>query len=187
MLSIFSFLRRQFVDSARALRRTQTLTTVGIFLAIQMLLSSFGVFQVTEGLKISLAHLALAPTAMLFGPVAAGIQGALSDFLGYLLRPSGPYFPGFTLTALLGGVIYGLILYQTERKLWQIVLARTLICVLVNIGLNTLFLTMLYGPAQIAALPLRIAKNLIQLPIDCVLLTAVCRLVRRIPLAHAGR
>ena len=154
-MSVFSFLKSQFSESAKSLRRTQTLTTVGVLLAIQMLLSSFGVFQLTESVKISLAHLALAPTAMLFGPVAAGIQGALSDFLGYLLRPSGPYFPGFTLTALLGGVIYGMLLYKTKRTFWQIVLARLLIVVFVNICLNTVFLAMLYGPAQWAALPLR--------------------------------
>ena len=181
-MSIFSFLRSQFTESAKSLRRTQTLTTVGVLLAIQTLLSSFGVFQLTESVKISLAHLALAPTAMLFGPVAAGIQGALSDFLGYLLRPSGPYFPGFTLTALLGGVIYGMLLYKTKRTLWQIICARLLIVVFVNICLNTVFLSMLYGPSQWAALPLRTVKNFLQLPIDCILLGAVCRAIARIPI-----
>ncbi len=184
---IFSLIRAQFSESARSLRRTQTLTSVGVLLAIQMLLSSFGVFQLTESVKISLAHLALVPTAILFGPVAAGIQGALSDILGYLLRPSGPYFPGFTLTALLTGVLYGLLLYKTQRKYWQIVAARLLVVVLVNIGLNTVFLAMLYGPAQWAALPLRIAKNALLFPIDCVLLGSVCRVVERIPARAAHR
>ena len=58
-----------------------------------MVLSSYGVIQLNDSLKISLAHLALAPTAMLFGPVAAALQGALSDILGFLLKPTGPYFP----------------------------------------------------------------------------------------------
>lgn len=186
-MSVFSWFKAQFSESAKALKSTQTLTTVGILLAIQMLLSSFGVFQLTESVKISLAHLALAPTAMLFGPVAAGIQGALSDFLGYLLRPTGPYFPGFTLSALLGGVIYGLLLYRTKRALWQVITARAVIVVFVNIGLNTVFLAMLYGPAQWAALPLRAIKNALQLPIDCVLLAAVCQAVSRIPIRPTYR
>ena len=87
----FSF-PQKFPDSARTLRRTQTLTTVGLFLAIQMVLSSYGVIQLNDSLKISLAHLALAPTAMLFGPVAAALQGALSDILGFLLA-DGAVFP----------------------------------------------------------------------------------------------
>ena len=60
MHSVFSRLLRKFPDSARTLRRTQTLTTVGLFLAIQMVLSSYGVIQLNDSLKISLAHLALA-------------------------------------------------------------------------------------------------------------------------------
>lgn len=186
MLSVFSFIRSQFADSFRALRRTQTVTTAGLLLAIQMVLSSYGVIEVTDSLKISLAHLALAPTAILFGPAAAGLQGGLSDLLGFILKPTGPYFPGFTLTAALLGVIYGLLLYRTERKLWQIILARVLVCILLNITLNTVFLTMLYGPSRLATLPLRIAKNLIQLPVDCLLLSAVCRAVERMP-QRAGR
>ena len=78
MHGVFSRFLKKFPDSARTLRRTQTLTTVGLFLAIQMVLSSYGVIQLNDSLKISLAHLALAPTAMLFGPVAAALQGALS-------------------------------------------------------------------------------------------------------------
>ena len=181
MRSYFSLLRAQFVDSFRALSRTRTITTAGLLLAIQMVLSSYGVIEVTDSLKISLAHLSIAPTAILFGPVVAGIQGALSDLLGFMLRPSGPYFPGFTLTAALLGVIYGMLLYKTKRTTWQIIAARVLVCVFVNIALNTVFLTMLYGPSRLATLPIRVVKNLIQLPIDCLLLGAVSKAVRRIP------
>ena len=186
MLSWFSLIREQFSGSFRALRSTRTLTTAGLLLAIQMVLSSYGVIEVTDSLKISLAHLALAPTAMLFGPVVAGMQGALSDVLGFMLKPTGPYFPGFTLTALLGGVIYGMALYKTKRTTWQIVAARLVITLFVNILLNSVFLAMLYGPSRWATLPVRALKNFIQLPIDCILLAAVCRIVRRIP-AQAAR
>ena len=46
---------------------------------------------------------------------------------------------------------------------------------------------MLYGPSQAALLPVRIMKNVMQFPIDCLLLTAVCRTVQRIPTAAAAR
>ncbi|MED9821201.1 MAG: folate family ECF transporter S component [Christensenellales bacterium] len=181
MRSVFSLIHSQFADSLRALSRTRTITTVGLLLAIQMVLSSYGVIELTDSMKVSLAHLALAPTAILFGPVAAGLQGGLSDLLGFLLKPTGPYFPGFTLSAALLGVVYGMLLYKTKQTTWQIIAARLLVCFVINIGLNTLFLTMLYGPSRLATLPLRIVKNLMQLPIDCLLLGAVCRMVRRLP------
>ena len=84
-------------------------------------------------------------------------------------------------------VIYGMFLFESDRKLWQIVLARAAIMVFVNIMLNTVFLIMLYGPSQAALLPVRIMKNVMQFPIDCLLLTAVCRTVQRIPTAAAAR
>lgn len=184
MSSMFSLIRSQFAGSFRALKRTRTITTAGLLLAIQMVLSSYGVIEVTDSLKISLAHLAIAPTAILFGPVVAGIQGALSDILGFMLKPTGPYFPGFTLTAALLGVIYGMLLYKTKRTTWQIIAARVIVCLFVNIALNTVFLTMLYGPSRLATLPIRVMKNLIQLPIDCLLLGAVSRAVKRIPVNY---
>lgn len=181
MRSVFSLIHSQFSDSLRALSRTRTITTVGLLLAIQMVLASYGVIELSDSLKVSLAHLALAPTAILFGPVAAGLQGGLSDLLGFLLKPTGPYFPGFTLSAALLGVVYGMLLYKTKQTTRQIIAARLLVCFIINIGLNTLFLTMLYGPSRLATLPLRIVKNLMQLPIDCLLLGVVCRMVRRLP------
>ena len=183
-MSVFSLIRLQLRDSLRALSRTRTITTAGLLLAIQMVLSSYGVIEVTDSLKISLAHLAIAPTAILFGPVVAGVQGALSDILGFMLKPTGPYFPGFTLSAALLGVIYGLLLYKTRRTTWQIIAARVIVCIFVNIGLNTVFLTLLYGPSRLATLPLRVFKNLIQLPIDCLLLGAVSKAVKRIPVSY---
>ena len=170
MRSALSFVYSQFSDSLRALRRTRTITTAGIMLAIQMVLSSYGVIEVSDSLKISLAHLALAPTAILFGPVVAGLQGALSDLLGFMLKPSGPYFPGFTLSALLLGVVYGVSLYRTRHTAARIVVTRLVVMLLINICLNTLFLTMLYGPSRLATLPIRAFKNVLQLPFDCMLL-----------------
>ncbi|MBE5799324.1 MAG: folate family ECF transporter S component [Clostridiales bacterium] len=184
MFSVFSLIRSQFAQSFRALSRTRTITTAGLLLAIQMVLSSYGVIEVTDSLKISLAHLAIAPTAILFGPVVAGVQGALSDILGFMLKPTGPYFPGFTLSAALLGVIYGMLLYKTKRTTWQIIAARVIVCLFVNIALNTVFLAMLYGPSRLATLPVRVFKNLIQLPIDCLLLGAVSRAVKRIPVSY---
>ena len=187
MFSMFSFTKNQFVSSFRSLRKTGTLTTTGILLAMQMILSSYGTIEVTDSLKISLAHLALAPTAVFFGPVVAGMQGALSDILGFLLKPTGPYFPGFTITAMLLGLVYGVSLYKTKHTMPRIIVTRVIVMVFINLLLNTVFLTMLYGPSRLATLPVRAMKNLIQLPFDCILLMAVCNTLKRIPHPNAGR
>ena len=185
--SPLSALQAQFADSAKSLRRTQTIALTGLLLAVQMALSSYGSLRLSESLWISLGHLALAPTAMLFGPVVAAAQAALSDILSFLIRPSGPYFPGFTLSALLSGLIYGVALYKTRASVWQIALSRAAIVLLLNILLNTAFLAMLYGPAQWAAMPARALRSCLQFPVDCLLLAVVLRIVRRIPMQPGAR
>ena len=185
--SCLSFVRDQFAASAKALRRTQTIALSGVLLAVQMALSSYGSVHLSQSLRISLGHLALAPTAMLFGPVVAAAQAALSDILSFLIRPSGPYFPGFTLSALLSGLIYGMALYKTGCKLWQIILSRAAIILLLNILLNSALLVMLYGPAQWAAMPARALKSCLQFPVDCLLLVVVLRIVQRIPMQPSTR
>lgn len=187
MQNIFTFLGDQFASSFHALRKTRTLTTTGLLLAVQIVLGSYGTIEVTDSLKISLSHLALAPTAIFFGPVVASMQGALSDIIGYMLKPTGPYFPGFTLATLLLGLIYGLSLYRTKHTIPRIVITRVAVMLLVNLLLNTVCLIMLYGPSRLATLPVRVIKNFIQLPFDCILLYSVCNIVRRLPNPNAVR
>ena len=184
---LFRFLRDQFASSFHALKKTRTLTTTGLLLAVQIVLGSYGTIEVTDSLKISLSHLALAPTAIFFGPVVAAMQGALSDIVGYLIKPTGPYFPGFTLATLLLGLIYGISLYKTRHTMPRIVLTRITVMVLVNLLLNTVCLVMLYGPSRLATFPVRLVKNIVQLPFDCILLYSVCNIVKRLPNPGASR
>ena len=176
-----AFLGEQFSSSFHALQKTCTLTTTGIFLAAQVVLGSYGTIEVTDSLKISLSHLALAPTAIFFGPVVAAMQGALSDIVGYLIKPTGPYFPGFTLATLLLGLIYGISLYKTTHTLPRIIVTRVIVMILVNLLLNTVCLVLLYGPSRMATFPIRAAKNIVQLPFDCILLYSMCKLIKRLP------
>ena len=44
----------------------------------------------------------------------------ISDIIGALLFPSGSFFFGFTISAFLTGLIYGLILHQKEFKIKKV-------------------------------------------------------------------
>ena len=70
------------------------------------------------------------------------------------------------------------------QSILLIFIANVLIKVLCNIGLNTLWSSMLTGKAFLAILPARIIKNLIQIPVDTVfhfvLIKLFCQLKRYI-------
>ena len=89
-------------------------------------------------------------------------------------------FFGFTLDAILGGVIYGIFLYKKPLKWWRVFIPEVLVKVFINCGLNTLWVSMLYGKGFMALLPARVIKNAIMLPIDTVILFVALGLLLKI-------
>jgi len=94
----------------------QKLVILAFFVALYIVLERFFSFNVWN-MRVGFAFIALALAGMLYGPLAAGLVGAVGDILGMLLFPTGPYFPGFTLTAFFMGLIYGLFLYKEQSFL----------------------------------------------------------------------
>ncbi len=172
-----------FQRSAAALRRTQTLALTGILIAMQLALSSVAVY-VTANVRVTFGFLTIAATATLFGPVVALVHGALADVLACFLFPAGPYFPGYTLSAMLVGLVYGLFFYRREVRLWHVLAAQLIVDLLCHVLLNTLWLSVTGGGAMLALLPLRLMKNALCYPINCALLYFLRRLLRRLPMAQ---
>ena len=106
----------------------------------------------TPLMKIGLGFAAVAVSAMLYGPLWAALTAALGDLVGALLFPTGAYFPGFTLTAALTGLIFGLFLFRKEGKYLRAFFAALTNCALVTLALNTLLIAVFFrsSPAELA-------------------------------------
>lgn len=137
---------------------------------MQVVLGQLASIQLGTSIRVSFGYLAVSATAVLLGPFPAMASAAFADILGYILKPVGEYFPGFTLSAALGGLIYGFAFFERRISIPRVLLAKLAINVLVNLLLNTLWLKLLYGNAFFAILPARALKNLIQYPVDVCLL-----------------
>lgn len=88
---------------------------------------------------------------------------AITDIFGTLISGS-VYFRGFTLSAILGAVIYGLFLFNHKVTGQRIFLAQLIITLFVDVILNTLWLTMMYKTPFFGILPVRILKEVIVTP-----------------------
>ena len=117
----------------------------------------------------------------LFGPIVGSIFGGMLDILKYLVKPSGPFFFGFTFDAMLASVIYGSFLYKKPVKLWRIALAELITKLIVNCFFNTLWISMLYGKGFFVLLPARIIKNAVMLPLDTMILFLALTMLKKIP------
>lgn len=164
--------KTSLLRSYKRLFEPRTLAICGVMLALCVVLGRFSVY-LTESIKISFAFLPIAIVGMLFGPYAGLLIGALNDILGYLIAPMGAYFPGYTITSALTGLVFGLWLYEQAPTFWRLLFSRATIVVLLHIGLNTLWTSILYGNAFFVLLPARALKSAIQFPVDVLLLYLV--------------
>ena len=137
------------------MKNVRSLTVAALLVALAVTLK-FLKIVITPTLEFSFAFLANASAGFLFGPFVSGTVGALADVLGYLVRPTGPFFPGFTLNAIINGVVYGLILYKKPLSMKRVVIARVI--------------------------KTRFIKAVILFVPECILLYAILQLVQKIAL-----
>ena len=142
---------------------TRTLTTLAMLIAIEVILSRFLSINAWN-IKIGFGFIPVVIAAVLYGPLAGGIVGALSDFIGALLFPIGTYFPGFTLSSFLMGVVFGLFLYKKQSWL-QGLAAVGINQFILGLFLNTFWISVLYGSPYVPLLVTRVFQ--------CILLTVV--------------
>lgn len=177
-----------FRTSARNLRDPRCLALAALFIALNVTLDLTGLtLRLSSELRIGFGFLCNASIAMLFGPVMGMAAGLCTDVLGYFAGnfTMGGYFPGYTLTAIAGGLIYGLWLYRPNgisrdsraKRILRVIGAKATINLVCNIGLNTLWLTLTTGKAATVLLPLRVMKNLLLLAPECILLYFVLQFV----------
>ncbi|ADL03746.1 folate family ECF transporter S component [Lacrimispora saccharolytica] len=169
----------QVKSSLKELNNVPTVSVTGMLVALSVVLSFFTIV-ISNVLQISFGFLPLAVGGMLFGPVVGGIMGILSDILGYFVHPNGPFFPGFTLNALLTGTLYGFFLYKKHVTLKRVIFVSLTITLLVNMMLNPLWLSIMYGNAFFVLVIGRIVKNLLMFPINTALLYSILKPMERI-------
>ena len=172
-------LTRPRVDAVRELHDPRTLATAAVLSAVHLVLNQFTI-PVSQLLEVGFDFLAVAAIGYLCGPWVAGLSGIVTDLLGYILRPNGPYFPGWTLSAILVGVLYGLWLYRRPIKLWRVVLCKLNMVLLFNFLLTPLWLHITYGPSFVVLSSLRLVKNVIKFPLDILLLMLVLKTCERV-------
>ncbi len=146
----------------------------GLLVAASIVLGRFLSIR-TPIVTIGFSFIPTILSAMLLGPWWTILVSGLSDFLGAIMFPSGPYFVGYTITSLVSGIIYGFILNKTHKKsgkqfIWRLVVACVLVSLICNLGLNTFWIWYTTKGAIVLIAPTRLIKEAILLPIKIVIM-----------------
>lgn len=140
----------------------------------------------TPIIKISFAFVPTMLCAIWLGPKYSVFINILGDIIGATLFPIGSYFIGYTISTAVAGLIYGLILhkktsdtYTDKQFLIRLIIATTLVAIISNMCLNTLWISITSGKAFMVLFWTRVPKQLIMIPIHVIVIFALEKALRK--------
>lgn len=144
----------------------KTMALVGVLLAMQIVLARVLSISLWN-LRIGFSFIPVFIAARKFGPMEAAVVAGLGDFLGAILFPVGPYFPGFTVTAVLMALSNGFFFHK------KCTLGRISLSVIINqIGgsllLNSLWLSILNRTPYVPLLATRVYQMVVMTVVQIV-------------------
>ncbi|MFH1513073.1 MAG: folate family ECF transporter S component [Bacillota bacterium] len=165
---------------------------IGALIALQVVLGNLVQIALLTK-QMNLGFLPIAVAGYLFGPIGGLLVATLGDVIGTLLFGTGAYFPGFTITAALVGIVYGWILFPKYHR-WVnnccksrtcgLIIRATVASVIVAILyilLNSYWLTFFIGTGYWAILVGRLPFYALEVPVFTVLISICCSQMKRLP------
>lgn len=147
------------------------ITYIAVLTALEVILSRFLSVNAWN-IKIGFAFVPVVLAAMVLGPIRAGIVAALGDLIGALLFPIGAYFPGFTVTALVTGIVFGLFLFEAQTPL-RIVLPVLINQLILSLLVNSAWICVVYGSPYLPLIPARLVQCAILIPVQIIFITVI--------------
>ena len=169
-----------FRQSLNEFKITKNIVLCGLMAALAVVLRTFATINFGPYVKIGFSEYPNRIVEFLFGPAIGAFFGAALDLIKFFVRPDGMFNPIYTLIALVSGLGGGYILYHHKPTLKRVFLAQLYMKLFINIVLNTLAMYITLGDGVIGMIPFRIVKNLIQLPIDTIILFIVLKYITKL-------
>lgn len=175
------FSRAYWREALADFRRLRTLIFAALMVAACVALAQIPAIPLNDSLRITWGFLARTVCALVGGPVTALVFGFVEDTLSFVIHPTGAYFPGYTLTTMLGTLVYALFLYRTRVTVTRIFLAK-LATNAMNVVLGSLWSAILYSKGYLYYMTTSLVKNTLMLPVQTLML--VLLLGALLPVLH---
>ena len=158
--------------------RTRQIAVLSILMAIAIICSQFLKIG-NESLQITFTFIPNSIIGALFGPLWSVIGLAVADVIGAALFPTGTFFIGFTLNAIISGFIYGYFLYRKPITWSRVTIVVLLNTIIINVILTPIWIHLLYHTPFVVMMPARLIKQCITAPIEILLMHLI---LNRLPL-----
>jgi ECF transporter S component (folate family) len=161
--------------------KTKLCVMVALFVALNIIITRFLSIQ-TPITRIGFGFAPNALCSMMLGPVIGALSAGIADVLGVIIQGQA-IFPGYTVNAVLHGLIYGWFLYQRERS-WK----NVTLCVVTEIVFVELLLGSLWGylylggeKAMLAVFLSRLVQCAVMLPIKIITIHTLAKAMEHTP------
>lgn len=157
------------------LRNSRRVVAAAVLIALDIALNLATIY-ITISLRVSLTFLTSASTSLICGPILAPLSAIVCDVIGFFTSNSmgDPFFPGYTLSAMLSSLTYALFFYRKKITFPRIYAAKTVVSIFVNTLIGSVWRVMLYGTKTYWLYVLSTGiKNIVLLPLEAALLTLV--------------
>ncbi len=171
-------MKEYWKQAMKETKKIRSLTGAALLAAMGPVMDMLTI-NINQYLEISFTSLIHAITGYLYGPVLAAFTGGIADIVKYIFKPTGFFFPGFTLNEILVGFVYGIIFYKKQVTLPRSITARLVMTLGINLTLTPLWLSIMYGEAFKVMVPVRLIKNMVMLPVDIFLLYSVLKFAQK--------
>ncbi len=158
--------------AAATLRSTKMLVFTALCIALNIVLSFYKI-PLGDNLNVLPSYFANATFGMVCGPVMAVPYGIAKDLIGYMMYPDGGFFPGYTLTSVLGAMVYALAFFRARVTVARVVVAKLVNNYLINVLLGSFWSSVLYSKGYYYYLIKSLVKNTILLPVEILMLVVL--------------
>ena len=171
---------RMFRQSMNELKVTRNMVLCGLMAALAVIMGTFASVKIGPYLKIGFSEYPNRIVEFLFGPAVGAFFGTALDLIKFFVSPDGMFNPIYTIIAFISGLGGGYILYRKKPTWKRVLLSQLYMKLFVNIVLNTFAMYITLGDGVIGMIPFRIVKNLVQLPVDTIILYFVLNYIAKL-------
>ncbi len=147
------------------LKNIRSLVIAALLCAIAIIMEKFQIPVIPGVLEVAFSFIVISLCSFLTGPILAIPCGIIVDIVGALINGYSFFF-GYTLSAVLGALIYALFLYRAPLSFGRIAMARLTVNLFVNVIVGSIWRTMMFGLPYVYYLLIAGVKNLLLLPLE---------------------
>lgn len=162
--------------ACKELKSLKRLIFAALICALSVVVGALYV-TVGENLRVYFTFFITAVGCAVYGPVLGVLVAAVTDTLNFFLFPSGPYFPGYMLSEMVGALIYSAFLYRRKITVLRLFGSKFLVNFLVNVLMGSLWSQILFGKGYLFYLLKSLVKNSLLLPLEVMALAALFSLL----------